>query len=53
MKRIDYSEEAIERRIVTVAQLRNLCLSLAKAGAETKKKLSDDKEHEERPPTRG
>ena len=52
MKQIDYSEEAIERRIVTVAQLRNLCVSLAKAGAESTKKPADDKDHEERPPTR-
>lgn len=31
MKHIDYSDGAIERRIVRLSQLRNLCLSLAKA----------------------
>ena len=31
MKQVDYSEKAIEMRIRQVAQLRKLCLSLAKA----------------------
>jgi len=31
MKNVDYSDQAIERRIVRLSQLRKLCLSLAKA----------------------
>ena len=38
MKKIDMSEEAILRRLKTVDQLRELCLSLMKA-----KKVSDEK----------
>lgn len=38
MKKIDMSEEAILRRLKTVDQLRELCLSLMKA-----KKISDEK----------
>ena len=32
MKEIDYSDKAISIRITRVAQLRNLCLSLGRAG---------------------
>ena len=38
MKKVDMSEAAILRRLKTVDQLRELCLSLMKA-----KKLSDEK----------
>ncbi len=38
MKKVDMSEEAILRRLRTVDQLRELCLSLMKA-----KKVSDEK----------
>lgn len=52
MKQVDYSDAAIELRINRVSQLRNLCVSLARAGAETLKKHPEHKDHEERPPTR-
>jgi hypothetical protein len=42
MKKVDMSEEAILRRLKTVDQLRELCLSLMKA-----KKVSDKKKKEE------
>lgn len=32
MKEIDYSDKAISMRITRMAQLRNLCVSLARAG---------------------
>ncbi|MDP9360836.1 MAG: hypothetical protein M3P29_05220 [Acidobacteriota bacterium] len=32
MKEIDYSDKAISMRITRMAQLRNLCVSLAKSG---------------------
>lgn len=35
---IDYSQKSIELRVKRVSQLRNLCLRLAKAGAEARKK---------------
>jgi hypothetical protein len=38
MKKVDMSEQAILRRLKTVDQLRELCLSLMKA-----KKISDEK----------
>lgn len=38
MKKVDMSEQAILRRLKTVDQLRELCLSLMKA-----KKVSDEK----------
>lgn len=38
MKKVDMSEEAVLRRLKTVDQLRELCLSLMKA-----KKMSDEK----------
>ncbi|MGI8641272.1 MAG: hypothetical protein ACR2MG_15155 [Pyrinomonadaceae bacterium] len=38
MKKVDMSEKAILRRLKTVDQLRELCLSLMKA-----KKVSDEK----------
>ncbi len=38
MKKVDMSEKAILRRLKTVDQLRELCLSLMKA-----KKISDEK----------
>jgi hypothetical protein len=41
MKKVDMSEEAILRRLKTVDQLRELCLSLMKA-----KKASDEKSGE-------
>ena len=43
MKKVDMSEEAVLRRLRTVDQLRELCLSLMKA-----KKLSDEKAREEK-----
>jgi hypothetical protein len=43
MKKVDMSEEAVLRRLKTVDQLRELCLSLMKA-----KKLSDEKAKEEK-----
>ena len=52
MKQVDYSDAAIEKRINQVSQLRNLCMSLARAGAETLRKEPEQKEHEERPPSR-
>jgi hypothetical protein len=50
MKKVDMSEKAILRRLKTVDQLCDLCLSLMKA-----KKLSDEKmkfEEEERTETK-
>lgn len=41
MKKVDMSEEAVLRRLKTVDQLRELCLSLMKA-----KRLSDEKAKE-------
>ena len=41
MKKVDMSEQAILRRLKTVDQLRELCLSLMKA-----KKVSDEKAKE-------
>ena len=41
MKKVDMSEQAILRRLKTVDQLRELCLSLMKA-----KKVSDEKKAE-------
>jgi len=32
MREIDYSDKAISMRITRMAQLRNLCVSLARAG---------------------
>lgn len=43
MKKIDMSSEAVIRRLKTVDQLRELCLSLMKA-----KKISDEKVKRER-----
>ncbi len=43
MKRVDYSERAIAVRIERVSQLRQLCLSLAKAGQlKTETKVPDE-----------
>ena len=39
MKKVDMSEKAVLRRLKTVDQLRELCLSLMKA-----KKISDEKQ---------
>lgn len=44
MKKIDMSEQAILRRLKTVDQLRELCLSLMKA-----KKISDEKAKKNKP----
>jgi hypothetical protein len=44
MKKVDMSEAAILRRLKTVDQLRELCLSLMKA-----KKESDEKAAREKP----
>ncbi len=44
MKKIDMSGEAITRRLKTVDQLRELCLSLMKA-----KKVSDEKAEAKKP----
>ncbi len=38
MKKVDMSSEAITRRLKTVDQLRELCLSLMKAKKETEEK---------------
>ena len=46
MKKVDMSEQAILRRLKTVDQLRELCLSLMKA-----KKLSDEKSKLAKKPT--
>ena len=43
MKKVDMSEEAVLRRLKTVDQLRDLCLSLMKA-----KKKSDEKKRLEK-----
>ena len=43
MKKVDMSEEAVLRRLKTVDQLRELCLSLMKA-----KRFSDEKAKEEK-----
>lgn len=43
MKKVDMSEQAILRRLKTVDQLRDLCLSLTRA-----KKLSDEKKNIEK-----
>lgn len=45
MKKVDMSSEAITRRLKTVDQLRELCLSLMKAKKESdeKKKLTEEK----------
>jgi len=45
MKKVDMSSEAITRRLKTVDQLRELCLSLMKAKKESdeKKKLMEEK----------
>jgi hypothetical protein len=45
----DMSSAAVTLRIRRVSQLRNLCLRLAKAGAEARKK---EKTNEERPANR-
>lgn len=42
MKKVDMSSEAITRRLKTVDQLRELCLSLMKA-----KNISDEKKKKE------
>ncbi|MDQ3181309.1 MAG: hypothetical protein M3Q33_12395 [Acidobacteriota bacterium] len=44
MKKVDMSEQAILRRLRTVDQLRELCLSLMKA-----KKISDEKAKKNKP----
>ncbi|MEJ7701522.1 MAG: hypothetical protein WKF71_18025 [Pyrinomonadaceae bacterium] len=44
MKKVDMSEQAILRRLKTVDQLRELCLSLMKA-----KKVSDEKAGKNKP----
>ncbi len=44
MKKVDMSEKAILRRLKTVDQLRELCLSLMKA-----KKISDEKAAKNKP----
>lgn len=48
MKKIDISEAAILRRLKTVDQLRELCLSLMKAKkkSDEKKKLEKEKSEE-------
>jgi hypothetical protein len=43
MREIDYSDRAISMRITRMAQLRNLCVSLARAGK------TDRKPHEHAP----
>jgi hypothetical protein len=43
--KVDYSEQAIDLRIRRLAQLRNLCLSLAKAGAAAREKRRAEKEN--------
>jgi hypothetical protein len=48
MKPVDYSEEAIDLRIRRLAQLRDLCLSLARAGAAAREKRRAA-ENEKRP----
>ncbi len=44
MKKVDMSEAAILRRLKTVDQLRELCLSLMKA-----KRISDEKSKKNKP----
>jgi len=43
MKTQDYSDRAIEQRIVRLSQLRKLCLSLAKANPKLARKQPDEK----------
>jgi hypothetical protein len=43
MKKIDMSEQAILRRLKTVDQLRELCLSLMKAKKESDEKAGKNK----------
>ncbi|HEX8737250.1 MAG TPA: hypothetical protein VF721_18095 [Pyrinomonadaceae bacterium] len=48
MKKVDMSEQAILRRLKTVDQLRELCLSLMKAKKASDEKARQDKAAEER-----
>ncbi len=55
MKDVDYSDKAIEMRIRQVAQLRNLCLSLAKANpanAQRRPPVSDPSSGDDPPASR-
>ncbi|HXG84627.1 MAG TPA: hypothetical protein VNI84_11425 [Pyrinomonadaceae bacterium] len=46
MKKVDMSEQAIPRRLKTVAQLRELCLSLMKAKKDSEAKAKNIKQTE-------
>lgn len=48
MKKVDMSEAAILRRLKTVDELRNLCLSLMKAKKDSDAKKKTDSEKEEK-----
>ena len=48
MKKVDMSEQAILRRLKTVDQLRELCLSLMKAKKASDEKAKQNKALEER-----
>ena len=52
MNPIDMSPRAITMRIRRAAQLRNLCLSLAKAGSEARKAAAADEDSKARALTR-
>ncbi len=45
MKKVDMSEQAVLRRLKTVDQLRELCLSLMKAKKDSDEKLKKNKQN--------
>lgn len=49
MKKVDMSSEAITRRLKTVDQLRELCLSLMKAKRESDAKAANSKQKGAKP----
>lgn len=48
MKKVDMSEKAILRRLKTVDQLRELCLSLMKAKRDSDEKAAKNKQPDEK-----
>ena len=48
MEKVDMSEQAVLRRLKTVDQLRELCLSLMKAKKESDEKAKKDKRIEKK-----
>ena len=48
MKEVDMSEQAVLRRLKTVDQLRELCLSLMKAKRESDERAESEKQNSEK-----